>query len=87
MAAGDYTVTVTDETCSVEGTASVSIDEPTLAINSTSSSCGASTGSIDLTVTNGNNPTFSWIGPDGFTATTEDISGLSAGDYTVTVND
>ncbi len=87
LAAGDYTVTVTDGACSVEGTASVDTDEPTLALSTTPTSCGASAGSIDLTVTNGSNPTFSWSGPDGFTATTEDISSLAAGDYTVTVTD
>ena len=51
------------------------------------SSCSGSDGSIDLTVTNSNSPSFSWNGPNGFTATTEDISGLSAGEYFVTVTD
>lgn len=34
-----------------------------------------------------NTPTFSWTGPGGFTASTEDISGLIAGAYVVTITD
>jgi gliding motility-associated-like protein len=49
---------------------------------------GAGNGSIDLTVTGGTAPyTFAWSGPFGFTATTEDISNLEAGSYSVTVTD
>ncbi len=49
---------------------------------------GMSTGSIDLSVSGGVAPfTYSWTGPSGFTATTEDISGLEYGNYTVTVTD
>lgn len=49
---------------------------------------GMSTGSIDLSVTGGvPGFTYSWTGPSGFTATTEDISGLEYGNYTVTVTD
>lgn len=43
-----------------------------------------STGSIDLTTIGGTSPfTFLWSGPSSFSATTEDISGLAAGIYTV----
>lgn len=49
---------------------------------------GLFTGSIDLSVSGGVAPyTFSWTGPSGFTATTEDITGLEYGNYTVTVTD
>jgi len=44
---------------------------------------GGSDGSIDLTVNNANNPTFTWSNA----ATTEDVSGLSAGTYTVAIVD
>ncbi|RYZ27175.1 MAG: T9SS type A sorting domain-containing protein, partial [Sphingobacteriales bacterium] len=43
-------------------------------------------GGIDLTVSGGNGPfSFAWAGPSGFSAITEDLSGLSGGTYTVTV--
>lgn len=48
----------------------------------------AKDGAIDLTVTGGYAPyTFSWEGPGGFMATTEDITGLAPGVYCVTVTD
>ena len=48
----------------------------------------SSTGAIDLTVSGGVAPyTYSWSGPSGFSATTEDITGLATGTYTVTVTD
>lgn len=54
----------------------------------TDAATGPGTGSIDLTVGAGVAPfTYSWSGPSGFTATTEDISGLNYGTYTVTVTD
>lgn len=48
---------------------------------------GGNNGSIDISVTGGSADTFtySWAGPSGFTATTQDISSLVAGSYTVTV--
>lgn len=47
-----------------------------------------STGSIDVTVFNANgNVSYSWTGPDGFTSTNEDLTGLSAGEYCVTAVD
>ena len=48
-----------------------------------------SNGSIDLTVTGGNGPTYTylWSGPNAFTATTQDVSGLAGGIYTVIVTD
>ncbi len=87
LAAGTYTVTVTDaNTCSM--TLSVTITQPaTLALTEThiDVACnGGSTGSIDLTVTGGTGAyTYSWTGG----ATTQDRSGLAGGTYTVTVTD
>ena len=47
-----------------------------------------STGSVDLSVSGGIAPfTYSWSGPSAFSATTEDVSGLEYGLYTVTVTD
>lgn len=51
---------------------------------------GANTadGRIFLTITGGISPySFSWKGPNGFTATSQDILNLSAGLYSVTVSD
>ncbi|PHS05549.1 MAG: hypothetical protein COA88_12260, partial [Kordia sp.] len=49
---------------------------------------GASTGDINVTVTNGVSPyTYSWTGPYSYTANTEDISGLTAGTYNLVVTD
>jgi gliding motility-associated-like protein len=49
---------------------------------------GASTGAIDLTATGGTSPiSYSWIGPGTYSAITDDITSLIAGDYEVTVTD
>ena len=54
----------------------------------TNTTIGSSIGEIDLSVTGGIAPyTYSWTGPGGFSATTEDLTGLSAGTYVVTVTD
>ncbi|MCK9335962.1 MAG: HYR domain-containing protein, partial [Candidatus Cloacimonetes bacterium] len=47
---------------------------------------GSSDGSIDVTISGSATPSFSWAGPNGFTASTEDISGLEAGTYVLTVS-
>src|SRR5690606_32334068 len=85
--AGTYIVTVTDAN-SCTDTASVTITEPTAlsasAITTNVSCNGGSNGTVDLTVTGGTAPyTFVW----GNTATTEDMTGLQAGTYNVTVTD
>jgi hypothetical protein len=49
---------------------------------------GSNDGSINLNVLGGLPPyTFLWLGPDGFTANTQNISGLAAGTYNYTVFD
>lgn len=49
---------------------------------------GFSAGAVNLSVSGGVAPyTYSWTGPGGFTAATEDISGLAPGTYTVVVTD
>lgn len=54
----------------------------------TDAATGPGTGSIDLTVGAGVAPfTYSWSGPAGFTSTSEDLTGLNYGTYTVTVTD
>ena len=50
--------------------------------------CPAPNGAIDITVSGGTGSySFAWTGPGSFSATTEDISGLLGGDYSVTVFD
>ncbi len=46
---------------------------------------GGTDGAVDLSVSGSATPTYSWTGPGGFTATTQDITGRPAGTYMVTV--
>jgi gliding motility-associated-like protein len=49
---------------------------------------GGTDGFIDLTVTGGSGSyTYLWTGPNGFTATTEDLNGIAAGTYSVIIDD
>jgi gliding motility-associated-like protein len=49
---------------------------------------GGSNGSVKLNITGGSGIyVVTWTGPNGFTATSQDISGLTAGTYTATVKD
>lgn len=62
--------------------------EPGLNFTITEVACNnASSGSINLTVEGTGPFTFKWIGPDNFSAGSEDLSGLKAGLYQVTVTD
>ena len=88
MNTGIYNVTITDANNCTFNT-SVTITQPTAALSATSlqanvSCFGGNNGSIDLTVTGGTAPyIFSWNN----TASSEDISGLTAGIYSVTITD
>jgi len=47
---------------------------------------GESTGTINITITGGSEPyAFSWTGPGSFASTNQNLSGISAGTYTLTV--
>lgn len=87
--AGNYSVEVTDgNLCTVStGIEIENTNSPVLSFVATNTTCGESTGAIDLVLENSTAPTFAWSGPNGFSATTEDIIGLEAGIYTVIVTD
>lgn len=92
LATGTYTYTVTDGANCTIGPISVSIGNVALDITNimaTGPSCtGQSSGSIAISTVGGKTPyTYTWTGPNNFTAATEDITGLSAGTYKVTVKD
>ena len=87
ITAGTYTVTVTDAT-SCTSSSTIILGQPA-ALNiagvSTSPSCfGGANGSVNITVIGGT-PAFVYSWSNG--ASTEDISGLSANNYSVTVTD
>jgi len=90
---GAYSVTITDgNLCFVVFTDIATITEPAeILVSSIKSdiSCGGLTdGSIDINVSGGTLPyTFDWTGPGGFTSTSEDISGLEAGNYNLNISD
>lgn len=87
LAAGNYTVTVSDAvSCPV--TATVTITEPsaiTLTVSATPAGCGQSNGSATVTANGGTGAfTYNWT-PGNVSGNT--ISNLGTGTYTVTVHD
>ncbi|OFX17846.1 MAG: hypothetical protein A2033_05465, partial [Bacteroidetes bacterium GWA2_31_9] len=87
VAAGQYYVTVTDaNSCRTSQNAVVTQPGTLLVVSSeTNTSCnGGNDGAINLTVSGGVSPyTYAWSN----SATTEDVTELSAGTYTVTISD
>ena len=86
LAAGIYDVTVTENggCTSTQNVIVANINGPTVTETHANAICGNTNGSIDITVTGGVSP-YSYIWNNS--ATTEDLSNLSPGNYTVTVTD
>lgn len=96
LSPGTYQVTVNDSNNCGPKTAAFTITEPPVLdvtlINQTDVLCfGASTGAINVGVTGGtpsaSGYTFAWTGPNSFTATSQNLSNILAGTYTLTVTD
>ncbi len=93
---GNYWVTVTDRNgCIRTDTVRINLPQPLVYTkvlsdyNGYNISCyGYSNGQININPQSGTPPfVFSWTGPNGFNAVTKDISGLTAGRYTLTITD
>lgn len=87
LAPGFYNVNITDANgCSTSrGVTITQLSNLSVSSFITNATCGSSNGAVDITISGGSgNYTYSWS-PGG--ATTQDISGINAGTYTVTVTD
>jgi len=95
LSPGTYVVTVTDVNNCGPKTASFTITEPPLLVVSlvsqTNVLCfGAATGAITVSVVGGTPETgynFSWIGPNGFASTNQNLTAIAAGTYNLIVTD
>ena len=92
LPAGTWTCTITDANgCSTAASATIAQPAAAIAITGTvtSATCGgAANGAVDATVTGGTGAYgYAWTGPSGFSASSQDISAIGSGVYTLTVTD
>ena len=74
----------------LSGSAIITVNPPpAITLTGTNLTCyNVNTGAVNMAITNGTAPFgFSWTGPNGFTANTQNITNLEAGYYAVVVND
>lgn len=91
LAAGPYSVTVTDANGCTNQASVVVASAPQLIVSSSvnhSQCAGNNTGAIDITVTGGTGLIqYWWTGPNGFTQISGDIVNLAPGNYNLTTTD
>ena len=91
LRAGGYSVTVTDSKGCAQTLGPITVSESaamTVIPIVTNSTCGQTNGAISITPAGGTAPyTFKWTGSNGYSATTQNISNLTAGSYTVEIMD
>ena len=91
ISSGYYAVVVTDANgCNFSTTVFVpqTTSQVTILPDITPATCEASNGAINLTINNGTAPyAFSWIGPNGFSSTDQNINNLVSGDYFLSFSD
>jgi gliding motility-associated-like protein len=94
LASGSYTVTITDtKLCSLVRTYTLTQPTAALGIGGTPTVTNVNCkrgldGTIAITVSGGTSPyTYSWTGPNSFSAQTQNLTSLRAGFYNVTVTD
>lgn len=88
---GVYTLTITDAggcTSAIADTVNEPLPVSIIGIPTNPTCAGQFSGSVDITITDAVGVvSFSWTGPNGFTDSNEDISGLEDGQYDVTATD
>ncbi len=91
---GTYVVTITNQVSHCTSVQTIHLSRQYLPLVVTTAAISSpkcanlANGSIDLTVNGGNDPyVYLWSGPNGYTATTQDITGLMPGFYSATVTD
>lgn len=84
-----YTLTATVGACTATDQVTVQVSSITVDLVASDSRCfNAGTGSIDVTVIDAVAPyTYVWTGPNGYTSTDGNITGLEPGEYCVTATD